>query len=219
MGWRVLQVADSGFPTGGFAHSGGLEAALSAGVVDSAAQFDAYVRAHLWNVGNASLPFVAAAHGAPATVDELDRLIDAQLSNHVANRASRTQGRAFLATAARVFDAREVVTLAARATAREIAAHHAPVFGAALAALGIGLDDALGIHLLLALRGVLSAAVRLGIVGPNEAQRVQGHHAATLDAVMAECRTLSPDDAACVTPIFDVLGATHDRLYARLFQS
>ena len=31
--WRVLQLADSGFPTGGFAHSGGLESAVQHGSV------------------------------------------------------------------------------------------------------------------------------------------------------------------------------------------
>jgi urease accessory protein len=217
--WRLLQIADSGFPTGGFAHSAGLEAALFAGVVDSSARFDIFVRAHLWNCGNASLPFVAAAHRRPSDVDELDAMADAQLTNHVANRASRTQGRAFLSTASRVFDTPAIVALAARAAARRITAHHAPVFGASLAALDVSLDDALALHLLLALRGVASAAVRLGIVGPHEAQQIQGQHAETLDAVLAGCRALTPDDAACVSPVFDALGATHDRLYARLFQS
>jgi urease accessory protein len=217
--WRVLQIADSGFPTGGFAHSAGLEPALAAGVVDSPATFDAFVRAHLWNCGHGSLPFVAAAHRNPEDVETLDAAADAQLVNHVANRASRTQGRAFLTTAARVFDAPAVIDLAGRAAARRITAHYAPVFGASVAALEISLADALATHLLLALRGVVSAAVRLGIVGPNEGQRIQGRHAGTLDAVLAQCRALTPDDAACVAPVFDALGATHDRLYARLFQS
>jgi urease accessory protein len=217
--WRVLQIVDSGFPTGGFAHSAGLEAALAAGVVDSTSSFDAFVRAHLWNCGNASLPFVAAAHRDPHDFDDLDAAADARLVNHVANRASRTQGRAFLATAASVFGAPAVAALAARAAAREIAAHQAPVFGASLAALEVTLGDALAMHLLLALRGVVSAAVRLGVVGPNEAQRFQGRHAATLDAVLDACRALTPDDAAGVAPVFDALGATHDRLYGRLFQS
>jgi urease accessory protein len=208
--WRTLQIADSGFPTGGFAHSAGLEAALFAGAVDSAPGLDGFVRAHLWNCGYGSLPFVAAAHRVPGDVEGLDAAVDAQLCNHVANRASRTQGRAFLATAARVFDAPAVVALAARAAAREITAHHAPVFGASLAALDIPRGETLAIHLLLAL---------LGIVGPNEAQRIQGRHAATLDAVLAQCSALTPNDAACVAPVFDALGATHDRLYARLFQS
>jgi len=217
--WRLLQLADSGFPTGGFAHSAGLEAALFAGVVDSAVRLETFVLTHLWNCGYSSLPFVAAAHRAPSGVDEYDALADVQLTNHVANRASRTQGRAFLATVARVFDEPPLFRLAERATARAIAAHHAPMFGAALAVLRVPRADALALHLLLALRGVVSAAVRLGIVGPHEAQRIQSRHGETMDAVLAECQALSLDDTAMVAPVFDALGATHDRLYARLFQS
>jgi urease accessory protein len=217
--WLTLQLADSGFPTGGFAHSAGLEAAFFAGVVDTDSRFHAYVSAHLWNCGHSALPFVAAAHECPARIDELDAALDAQIINHVANRASRTQGRAFVSTAARVFDASAVVALAARAATGAIAAHHAPMFGASLAALDVAASDTLGLYLLLALRGTLSAAVRLGVVGPHEAQRLQLRHAITLDAVLEQCGALTPHEAACVTPFFDALSATHDRLYARLFQS
>jgi urease accessory protein len=217
--WQVLQIADSGFPTGGFAHSAGLEAALQLGEARTACGLDAYVRAHLWNVGSASLPFVAAAHDDPAAAWSLDGRLDAQLTNHVANRASRTQGRAFLATCSRVFDEGLVAVLADRAASRDVPAHLAPMFGAALAALSVARHDALALHLLLALRGVASAAVRLGVVGPHEAQRLQSRHAATIDAVIAECAGLRPDEAASAAPLLDIFGAMHDQLCARLFQS
>jgi urease accessory protein len=226
MRWQVLQIADSAFPTGGFAHSSGLEAAMHHGRGRTGEDLDAYVREHLWNVGRASLPFVAAAFDAPGEVWAIDAWVDATLTSHVANRASRTQGRTFLATCGHVFDEPAVLALHARARAREatgeggrVAAHLAPVFGAALAALGPSRAECLELHVFLALRGLASAAVRLGVVGPHEAQRLLRRHAATLDAVLEECATLSPGDAATVAPLLDLLGATHDRLYARLFQS
>src|SRR3984957_6961394 len=217
--WQLLQIADSAFPAGGFAHSSGLEAAMHHGRARTAEGLDAYVREHLWNVGWASLPFVTAAFDAPGDVWALDAWADATITSHVANRASRTQGRTFLATCAQIFDEPAVLAMAARARTREVSAHLAPVFGASLAALGAARAAAQALHLYVALRGVASAAVRLGVVGPHEAQRLQRSHSRTLDAVLAACGNVAPDDAATAFPLLDLMGATHDRLYARLFQS
>ncbi len=217
--WRILQIADSSFPTGGFAHSAGLEATMALGEVATAAALDTYVAAHLWNTGHAALPFVGAAHDRSADLPALCDWIDATLTNHVVNRASRTQGRAFLATCAQVFVEPYVVQLSDRARRREVTPHLAPVFGAVLCAIGVARRDTLALHLHLALRGIVSAAVRLGAVGPLEAQRLQLRHGATLDSVLAECSDLRPEDAATVAPLHDICGATHDALYARLFQS
>jgi urease accessory protein len=225
--WRFLQIADSAFPTGGFAHSSGLEAALHHGRAKTPEALDDYAREHLWNVGHASLPFVGAAFDAPDDVWALDARADATLTSHVANRASRTQGRTFLSTCARIFEEPAVLEMAARSRARaddaggvpKVAAHLAPVFGASLSALGATRGEALALHLYMALRAVTSAAVRLGVVGPHEAQRLQQRHAATLDEVLGACEKLRTDDAAIVCPLLEIMGATHDRLYARLFQS
>jgi urease accessory protein len=217
--WQLLQIADSAFPTGGFAHSGGLEAAVQHGRARTSADLGAYVGEHLWNVGRASLPFVTAAFDGPGEVWALDAWSDAAITSHVANRASRTQGRTFLATCARIFDEPPVTAMAARARARQVPAHLGPVFGATLAALGAARREAQALFLYVAVRGVTSAAVRLGLVGPHEAQRLQRGHGPTLDAVLAACAGLAPGDAATASPLLDIMGATHDRLYARLFQS
>jgi urease accessory protein len=217
--WRILQIADSGFPTGGFAHSAGLEAAVHLGRFKTACDLDAYVVAFLWNVGNSSLPFVSAAHDAPDDVWRLDEHVDAFLTGHVANRASRTQGRAFAATCASVFDDPRLTTLAARVRTRDVTAHMAPLFGAVLAALGLRKDETLGLHLYLALRGLTSAAVRLGMVGPHEAQRLQTSAGPTLDAVLTLCARFRPEDASTSAPLIDLVGSMHDTLYARIFQS
>jgi urease accessory protein len=218
MRWLVLQIGDSAFPTGGFAHSAGLEAIAHLGGTSSESLGD-FACAHLWSVGSSSLPFVAAAHDAPSDVWRLDAELDAFLTHHVANRASRTQGRAFVATCGRVFESGPIADMASPARARKVAAHLAPIFGAILSVLHIDRREALELFLYLTLRNLTSAAVRLGLVGPHEAQRIHRTHERTLDDVLATCSDIKPTDAASTAPIADLMAATHDRLYTRIFQS
>lgn len=216
--WRVLQLADSGFPTGGFAHSGGLEAAVQQGEVRGREGLERFVRELLWQAGYGALPLLSEAWREPSTLEALDARAEAFLTNHVANRASRTQGRAFLDTCARIFP-EPVLALRQRARAAGLRYHHAPLFGAVLRALDVELSDAQRLLLSLALRGTLSAAVRMGLVGTHESHQLQNQCAPLLDEVLEHCARLGPESLAQTSPLMDLLGATHDRLYSRLFLS
>jgi urease accessory protein len=68
-------------------------------------------------------------------------------------------------------------------------------------------------------RGVLSAAVRLGLAGTYEAQRMLAALGPTLDEVTAACATLGVESLAQPAPLIDLLQGTHDRLHSRLFQT
>jgi urease accessory protein len=217
--WRVLQIADSSFPTGGFAHSSGLEAAVQRGFVRDVGDLADYIDALLWSTGRVMLPFVGAAFDAPDALRSVGAHLDAFLSNHVQKRASLTQGRAFIATCERIFDHPRIAEWAECVRKREAPAHLAPLFGATFAALDLERVETLGVFLHYALRGGLSAAVRLGVLGPHEAQRMHGAAIPTLDAVLSACAATAPDAAANTAPIFDIVAATHDELYARMFQS
>ncbi len=208
--WLVWQLVDSAFPAGGFAHSFGLEAAWQQGEVN-AAFLPAFVRDAVAQAGHGGLPFVLAAFDDPASLFVIDERCEAFLRNPVANRASRVQGRAWAGTVARSFPSAEVRAVGCR--------HFAPVFGAALRTLGVERDETARMFLFGAARGTLSAAVRLGVVGTNEGQRVLADCGEHLDRIIQQCRDLTIDDAAQTSPLIDLWQASHDRLYSRLFQS
>jgi urease accessory protein len=231
--WLLWQIVDSAFPTGGFAHSAGLEAAWQHGDVSHRLELVSFIETGLRQVGRATLPFATATHQSPKRLKEIDQLCDTFTTNHVANRASRAQGRAFLLAVDRIFASPELASAQARqngngnkhwhSAAPPSSAppygHFAPVFGAVTRRLGLERETAVRLFLFQYLRGVLAAAVRLNIVGPMVAQTLQLGLSERAEEVASHYADLSLYDLAQTAPLLDLWQGTHDRLYSRLFQS
>lgn len=219
MNLLVWQLIDSGFPSGGFAHSAGLEAAVQHGHVHDSAGVQAFARQSLAQCGRSAVPLVTAAHRRLDAIAELDQLSDVFLSNPIANRASRAQGRALLTAVARAFPDAQVTPFEADIRHDATAGHYAPLFGGIFNLLDVNLIDTQRAFLFVASRSVSSAAVRLGIIGAYEAQTIQADLAPHIDRVIHDCGGLAPHDIAQTAPLIDLFQSTHDRLYSRLFQS
>jgi urease accessory protein len=220
MNLLLWQFADSGFPSGGFAHSGGVEAALHHGVVNDAEALWQLVCDVLTQAGRGSLPLVTAAHADESSgLADLDGLCEAFLSNAVANRASRAQGQALLMTCVRSFPEAPVLALHEAVRRKRMFGHHAPMFGALARALGIGRPATQRLFLFVTSRSFINAAVRLGAVGVYEAQHLQRQAGLEIPRIVQTCDKLAPTDIAQTAPILDLFQSTHDRLYSKLFQS
>jgi len=174
-----------------------------------------------------ALPLVNAAYREPDRLAEWDALHDAFLTNAVANRASRVQGRTLVASAVRIWPcaaldglhALVASTPNAQPPTPKLCAHVAPLTGVVFRALGVPRETAQRIVLYSAARGVLSAAVRLGVTGSYDAQRLQSESAGFSATVLARYRDATPIDLAQTAPFIDILQGAHERLYSRLFQS
>lgn len=208
--WQIWQLVDSSYPTGSFAHSSGLEAAWQHGEIRQSEDLKRFLEASLHQVGHATLPFVTTAHEFPDRTAEWDQRCDAATTNHVANRASRLQGRAFLASTERIF------SIESRALP---CGHYAPAFGMTASGLRFPRETAARVFLYGHLRGLVSSAVRLGIVGPMEGQRLQLRLSRYAESLLNACLPLTLEDIAQTSPLIEIWQSAQDRLYSRLFQS
>lgn len=213
--WQFL---DSAFPTGGFAHSGGVEAVWQAGHLQKREGLQQFLWSFLGQLAGGMLPFVnAAAKGHDICI--LDEFLDSLLSNHVANRASRLQGMAFVATAEQVVGGDELTALRNTLAHGETPGHHPVMFGAVMRMMAIEPPVSVRIFAFMSLRGAVSAAVRLGIVGPLEGQKVQLAMSGALDKAVARGLEIAYQDACQTAPLLELWQMGQDRLYSRLFQS
>lgn len=218
--WLVWQIADSSFPTGGFAHSGGLEAAVQLGVVRDGETLLAFLHSAIQQLDAGVGQIMRLGWRKPTCLSELDQECDLFLNNHVANRASRCQGQAFLASAAKTFAVDSLGEQSRNIRDTNRPGHLAPVFATVLRELDIGEDEMIELFRFISVRAFLSSAVRLGIVGPMQAQKIQAQLGrCDFASTSPDCDALATGPPRQISPILDLLQATHDRLYSRLFQS
>jgi urease accessory protein len=213
--WLLWQLADSAFPAGSFGHSGGLEAAWQLGEIPNRASFENYLLASLQQLSRAALPFVLAAHREPDRFDEFDQHCDVFLSNHIANRGSRQLGKSFLVASEQSFPSPALTLLRNNSAV----GHFAPVFGNVARLLEIDSESAARLFTFVQLRGFIASAIRLGIIGPLEGQRLQFKLSPAAEEVARTSTRFTLEDIAHTAPLLDLWQGAHDRLYSRLFQT
>ncbi|KAL9233544.1 hypothetical protein vseg_008526 [Gypsophila vaccaria] len=221
--WTLWQLVDSILPTGGFAHSFGLEAAIQAHIVNTPDDLQTFVAHVLENTGSQLLPFVYTATTSPGieTWHRLDKMLNAMLSNEVARKASSTQGSALLRIASAMFT--ELPSLKAMRLQslqnRSVSFHHAPIFGLVCGLLGLDPSISQRAYLFVTLRDIVSAATRLNLIGPQAAAILQHQVASTAEEILNRWKDRDVEDACQTAPLIDTVQACHGYLFSRMFSS
>lgn len=219
-GSAALLFADGRFPSGGHAHSGGVEAAVRAGRISNPATLESFLEGRLATAGLVTAGLAAAACLGVYGWEALDAAADARIPSPALRCASRAQGRQLLRSATRVWGGPRLRSLEAASSA---GAHHPVVLGAVAAAAGLGPEASAGIAAYGAIMTAATAAIRLLGLDPVDVHRIVASLAAAVDEVAWRAAAFAArglTDLPCAgAPQSEIWAEWHAQWEDRLFAS
>jgi urease accessory protein len=230
---RLLQVADSSFPSGAYTLSHGLETLVADGLLTPGdGRLAELIGVQLLaKLARSDLVALLAAHDtarnagseavevAGARIVAIDRRLAAVKTAADDRRGSERVGRRLAAEVSRLAPGRHLVAFAAAAEARTTPGNAAVALGLAGEALGIDRRRTVLAAASTHVTGLVSAAIRLGLIGHAAGQGLIAGAgpvivAAADLAAAGDWRNMRPS-----APQMDVALARHERAIARSFAS
>ncbi|CCG81772.1 Putative uncharacterized protein [Taphrina deformans PYCC 5710] len=226
----LLILADSQLPIGSFAYSSGLE---SCSIHNPGTDVADFLKHSIDSLCHTTIPFIRAAYTDPRNAVAYDDTFDANTPCQVARRASLTQGRALLKLIVKTFLQhcgdedeelyKQVLAYKAAVHSPHAAAtgHFGVVSGLAGRVLGIGLDRLTFAFLQSHAKAVLSAAVRLSLIGPYESTHLLASKCTrqAIQQAIEKTKNMGIDDCGQTFSIVDVWQGRHELLYSRIFSA
>jgi urease accessory protein len=224
-GWRELPLflwLSPAFPVGSFAYSHGLEWALEAGdVVDAASLGQWLADLIAFGAPRADAILFAASHRAVEGADWAELNAINELAVALAGSAERrlettAQGAAFQLAARAAWDCAALAKVPERsgdAIAYPIAV------AAAAAGHRMARERALSAFVVALFANLVSAAVRLSVVGQTDGQRVLASILPRLTALARQAAEATLDDLGGAAFRSDIAAMRHETQYSRLFRS
>ncbi|MFI7585453.1 urease accessory protein UreF [Spongisporangium articulatum] len=219
----LLALADQRLPSGGHVHSGGIEQAITDGLVHDVGTLEAFLERRLLSQGLVTAGVAAEATrlasraadpaGVVRALTVLDAETDARTPSPAQRAASRAQGRGLLRTARAAWAAPSAALNWTDLGARP---HHPVVLGCAAAAAGDSPEAAALVAAYLAVSAPSTAAQRLLALDPVSVAAVTVRLGDAVETVAREAAHGLPDDS---DPLLDLLAERHASREERLFAS
>jgi urease accessory protein len=221
---KGLRFIDSFFPSGGYAFSSGLEAAVQGGAVRNAEELSRYVGEVLTTgIGEREAVAVGLAHDACVSgvleiAFKADRELEAMKLGRESRTASRQMGRQVIRLAANQQAGHPLIEdYLAAVEAERTPGHLAVSFGLTLAAAGWVKEASIAGFLYQAATGFVAAAMKLMPIGQREGQRLLESWIEVIERVSHTAA--HQQSLQSWSPVQDIYTMRHSRLESRLFRS
>ncbi len=223
--WRELPLflwLSPAFPVGSFAYSHGLEWAVEAGdIVDARSLGDWLADLAAFGAPHTDAMLFAAAHRAVEAKDwralnEINELAIALAGSAERRLETTAQGGAFRAATRAAWDCDALARVPERAG--DAIAYPIAV-AAAAAGHGMARERAAQAFVVALFANLVSAAVRLSVVGQTDGQRVLAGILREIGAMAREAAAATLDDLGAAAFRSDIAAMRHETQYSRLFRS
>jgi urease accessory protein len=219
---RLLQLIDSGFPTGAFSFSNGLEGIAALDLIRSEAGVQELIETQIHEgLAGIELPAIFEAHCATShdQLKRLDELLTALRPIPAFRAGSMKIGRRFLESAAPLITFDFVDQYLAAVREGKSDGHHATAVGVVFHGAGIDPETTALAFASSAVHGQTAAALRLGLIGQNAAQRLISSLQPMLISAVESARGRPIAQWGAYQPMLDLAGLLQPDLTGRLFAS
>lgn len=219
----LLQISDTAFPTGAFAHSQGLEAFHAAGELESAEDLSGLILAQLRALATSDCVALRAAHADTEIglerATRADLLLTATKLARESREASAATGRRFLASVAALGVGGPVEKLQGLVRDGVADGNHAVCYGVAGRELGAEVEEALVAYLYGVVSSLAGAGQRIVPLGAGAVQRAVYELGPEITPAARESAEVAVEEMYAFAPAVEARSMLHERQRVRLYIS
>jgi urease accessory protein len=220
----LLHLADSAWPTGSFAFSNGLEALAKMGRIRDFSALMEALRSALISTSEADLPFLNSAFALADDCGEEE--FEAIVADWVAfntvesmRRANEILGDNWWQLVKRIYNPPGLKRYEEFFQATGQAKYFTVAFPLLLKSLDFSLESIHQLFYHMAIRDQLSAAIRLGLIGPTKAQEIHAELSTEIIELSSLYSNRTHPQAVRSQLTLELAQASHQYLHSRLFQN
>ena len=219
----LIQLADSFFPSGTYTFSHGLEALVQQDRVQQPEDIICFLQILLHNK-IAPCDLVALIHAYHASkandleaIEQIETQLYAQTLIEITRKTQQQSGRALLMVAQSTWQHPQLEALERSRALKQFYCLHPIVFGVVGNIADLSMTDTSLAFLHGFVTGVLGAAIRLGILGHLQAQKMLLLLAEDIEQASSIASKINLTQMWSCTPAIDLAQMRHSRLSSRLF--